>query len=237
MKKSFLLLLFPLILIKIDAQKPELILPVGHILHASDAIYSPDERFVLTASRSDNTAKLWESVSGKLFRTFYSMNGFTSLSFSPDGQTIMMTTDYTDVTLWETLTGKLLHTLRERDFVNSASFNSHGDLAMTSTNHEIKIWDTKSGKLVQSLSYTSKISLPAFLSNENLVFYVSGNSGRMWNRSENTSRQLFNKSEYIFSCKFIDNETKILVGGLKHVELYDRNTGVILSSCRKRICS
>jgi hypothetical protein len=96
MKKSFLLLLFPLILIKIDAQKPELILPVGHIL-----------------------------------------------------------------------------------------------------------------------SDTSKISLPAFLSNENLVFYVSGNSGRMWNRSENTSRQLFNKSEYIFSCKFIDSETKILVGGLR----------------------
>ena len=48
-------------------QQPNLILPVGHTHWVRSASFSPDGKYIVTAS-SDNTAKIWDAVSGKLLR-------------------------------------------------------------------------------------------------------------------------------------------------------------------------
>jgi len=47
--------------------KPELILPVGHKDNVKSADFSPDGNLLLTSSW-DNTAKLWDTKSGRLLR-------------------------------------------------------------------------------------------------------------------------------------------------------------------------
>ncbi len=55
------------------SQIPELVLPVGHTGKINSAFYSPDGKYIVTAS-TDKTAKVWEIKSGKLL---YNLEGHT----------------------------------------------------------------------------------------------------------------------------------------------------------------
>src|SRR2546423_9953656 len=79
-----ILLFFFLSSVFAKAQQPRLILPIGHTDQVNSAEFSADGRYVVTAS-NDNTAKIWETISGKLI---YDLKGHTayisSAEFSPD---------------------------------------------------------------------------------------------------------------------------------------------------------
>ena len=59
-------LLLPLLSL---AQKPELLVPVGHSDRGVDHIYSPDGRYILTYTFSDPTVRLW-NLDGKELQSF-----------------------------------------------------------------------------------------------------------------------------------------------------------------------
>jgi WD domain, G-beta repeat len=61
----------------------------GHTDEVYSAVFSPDGRRVLTASK-DRTAQLWEAESGKLVATFQGHSGWViSAVFSPDGRRVL----------------------------------------------------------------------------------------------------------------------------------------------------
>jgi len=51
-------------------------------------VFSPDGARILTAS-ADKTAKLWDTVSGKLIASFPHQDRVSNVVFSPDGARIL----------------------------------------------------------------------------------------------------------------------------------------------------
>src|SRR5687767_12505980 len=93
-------------------QPHSLVLPVGHTASVNYAEFSPDGKYVVTASE-DGTAKLWRVMDGKLLRDLKGHSYWIDLAiFSPDGRFIATASNDNSVKVWETKTGKLLHTLR-----------------------------------------------------------------------------------------------------------------------------
>ena len=91
------------------SQNPELVLPIGHTGKINSAFYSPDGKYIATASE-DKTVKIWEIKSGKLL---YDLTGHTdnvySAEFSSDGTVITTISRDKTVKTWDFKTGKLLH--------------------------------------------------------------------------------------------------------------------------------
>jgi WD40 repeat protein len=70
-------------------QQPKLMLPIGHTGGVNSAQYSPDGKRLVTAS-GDNTAKIWDVVSGKIITDLKGHTKFvSSAQFSPDGTKIV----------------------------------------------------------------------------------------------------------------------------------------------------
>ncbi|MBU0763224.1 MAG: hypothetical protein KJ607_00150, partial [Bacteroidetes bacterium] len=73
--------------------------------------FSPDQQYILT-SHFDNTARLWESASGRLV---HSLEGHSdeliNADFSPDGKHIVTSSKDHTIKLWDTSSGKEIATL------------------------------------------------------------------------------------------------------------------------------
>lgn len=86
-----LLILLPTVLLAFftNAQKAELIIPIGHSVEVTSVAYSPDGQYVLTGGM-DNTARLWAAQSGQLIKVLQGHNNpVAKVAFSPDGQRMM----------------------------------------------------------------------------------------------------------------------------------------------------
>ena len=91
MKNIILLFLF-ITPLSIWAQKPELIIPVGHkdAMGIYDFDVSLDHK--LMATMAGKVAKIWDYQSGILLKTFqYETYGFSRVKFTPDGKKLLLT--------------------------------------------------------------------------------------------------------------------------------------------------
>ena len=71
--------------------------------------FSPDGKTILTGSRDDNTAKLWD-LNGHELKTFAGHTSYVmSVAFSPDGKTILTGSSDNTAKLWD-LNGQELQT-------------------------------------------------------------------------------------------------------------------------------
>jgi WD40 repeat protein len=96
-----LLLCFPLIGI---SQEVKLGIPVGH-LNVTFATFSPDEKYLLTAS-SDATAKIWEVSTGRLIHTLEGhKRGIISAIYSSDGKFIITHSHDNTLRIWDVYSG------------------------------------------------------------------------------------------------------------------------------------
>src|SRR2546423_108362 len=124
----FVTILFFLILsfVIAKAQQPRLILPIGHTSYVTSAKFSPDEKYVVTASL-DNTVKIWETTTGKLVSKLQGRSSkIYSAEFSPDGKYVAILED-TMARIWETSSGKLVSNLQGQHFFGSGSINFSQD--------------------------------------------------------------------------------------------------------------
>lgn len=103
-RNSIFLFLFTII--NAEAQQPKLMRPVGHTDGVSFIDYSPDGKYIVTASSSneDRVAKVWEIASGKIV---FNLKGHETriqkLAYSPDGKYILTLAGFPY--LWDAATG------------------------------------------------------------------------------------------------------------------------------------
>ncbi|MCB9082667.1 MAG: caspase family protein, partial [Lewinellaceae bacterium] len=147
-------LFFPLLLgclpILVVAQKPRLVMPLGHHGGINSVAFSPAGQHVLTGS-SEGTAKLWD-FNGRELQTFTvgASNVVFSVAFSPSGQQVLTGSEYGTAKLWD-LNGRELQTFtRHEGPVFSVAFSPSGQQVLTgSSDGTAKLWDLN-GRVLQT---------------------------------------------------------------------------------------
>jgi WD40 repeat protein len=112
----------------------------GHSDLVRSVAYSPNGQTLASGSR-DSTIKLWDVKTGNLLQT---LEGYSEVAYSPDGQTLALTSESDDKTikLWDVKTGKLLQTFTAHSSsVYSVAYSPDGQtLASGGYDKTIKIW-------------------------------------------------------------------------------------------------
>ena len=132
---------------------PELVLQVGHAKLINALEFSPDGRWLVSASE-DLTIKIWDLATGSVVRTIQTGKHTTTLAISPDatvlaagsgsGKALPYADDpgkYT-IDLWDVETGRKLKTLGSHLFsIQGLAFNQDGSELTSVSGDAIKKWD------------------------------------------------------------------------------------------------
>lgn len=89
----------------LSATQPEIFVPIGHVGPVNALEWSPDGRFILSAS-DDKTSKLWDVESGRLIRTFEDGAEIICLSFLPGNKSMFTLSNNGIVSIWDILAGQ-----------------------------------------------------------------------------------------------------------------------------------
>lgn len=149
-----------------------------HPAAVTDAKFSADGRYLLTASR-DGVARLWDIASGEVITAFRGHLGqVTSAAFSPaGGQIVTASTDRT-ARVWNLDTGRTITVLiGHTGVVNDAAFSPDGKLLVTGgADRTVRVWDLASGApLTNPIQLSTVVSQVVFLENGEIgVLTVDG---------------------------------------------------------------
>jgi WD40 repeat protein len=131
----------------------KLVLPVGHTDAVTSAQFSPDGKYVVTASE-DKTAKIWDVASGKMLQDLTGHTDYLrSAQFSTDGKYIVTASRDGTAKIWDVASGKMLQDLTgHTESVLSAQFSPDGKTIVTASwDNTAKKWDVTSGKILHDL--------------------------------------------------------------------------------------
>lgn len=155
------------------AQRPELVVQMGHFDDITSIDYASDEKYVITASK-DRSLKLWEIATGKEVRTFTGHTAAVNVVvFSPDAQFAASASTDKTIKLWEVHTGKLLKTFKgHTDKIVGLDYSPDGNYLFSgSYDKTTKLWDVSSGKLIKKISkHLNKIGTVRYSNNGQYAF-------------------------------------------------------------------
>lgn len=142
---------------RVQADGPGLsIVPqLGHPGQVTDIAFSPDGRFLATAS-NDRTARLWDVGTGvelKVLRGHWST--VSSIAFSPDGRFLATASSDGTTRIWDPVFGRQRMILVEEWAPNTAVlavfFSPDGRSIVTSTGLTATLWDVETGRVLRKL--------------------------------------------------------------------------------------
>jgi WD40 repeat protein/serine/threonine protein kinase len=118
-----------------------------------DVAFSPDGSQLVTTHCMENTAIIWNAVTGEKLLTLDHGDGFPGVfgvAFNPDGTRLATASGGTPgvAIIWDATTGQELLTLSgHTSWINRLDFSPDGTvLATTSADMTVKLWDVKTGQ-------------------------------------------------------------------------------------------
>mgnify|MGYP001416616908 FL=1 len=127
----------------------------GHTETVYDAVFSPDGRYLLTAS-GDQTARLWDLVSGQVVQTFNAPNAgeVYAVAYAPDGQSVATGHEDHIVRIWNVRTGALSLSLTGHNKeVQNVVFSPAGNLLLSiAESDSVRLWDAATGRQIQVMA-------------------------------------------------------------------------------------
>jgi WD40 repeat protein len=136
-----------------SAMDEKLVRELKHADWINTVDFSPDGKYVVTASRND-TARIWDIADGTLHAVLTGHSSWVnSAAYSPDGRFIVTSSLDKTAIIWNAADGKLLTRLEGHALeVNSAAFSPDGRFIVTSSNDNTPgIWSAANGKLITTL--------------------------------------------------------------------------------------
>ena len=204
---------------------------------SNPAGFSPDGRFVLTASKSGNkVVRLWDVSSGKEVRQF---KGYNPAAFSPDGRFIFAANAFDEpACLWESSTGREVqrfegHKLR----LVSVAFSPDGRFVLTAgSDGSIRLSEMMSGLEVRRFETHTSLAISAFVAFSPDGRFVLGTAlgggkaaqiAQLWETATGREvRQFEGHNGYLTSGAFSPDGRFVLTTGLDNIALlWEISTG------------
>ncbi|MBE9041588.1 TIR domain-containing protein [Oscillatoriales cyanobacterium LEGE 11467] len=195
--------------------------------------FSPDERLedrIIATASSDNTIKLWD-CKGELLQTLEGHEGtVTSISFSPDGKTIVSGSWDNTIRLWSR-EGKALGTIGGHgDTIYGVSFSPDGQIiASSSQDGTVKLWNLQ-GELLNTLEHEDGVSSVAWSPDGQTIASTIYDPPiiTLWSREGKKLKTLEEGHDQpIHSVRFSPDGKTIASGGDdRKLILWDAQTGV-----------
>jgi WD40 repeat protein len=137
------------------AEKFEIIAQKGHTSGINDIAFSPDDRFIISASK-DYSLILWNAVTGKEIRDFTGHTDVVNcVAFSPDGKMIASGSADKTIKLWDVLTGRKIRTLTGYTAsLENMAFSKDGKFIASRALYDksVMLRETATGNVVRSFS-------------------------------------------------------------------------------------
>jgi WD40 repeat protein len=151
----------------------------GHKEAVYGVAFSPDGRFVLTAS-GDPAVKVWDALTGKEVKSFSGPNAHKQLvlavSVSPDGTQFATCGSDNTAKVWDFPTSKHLREFAQGVPARAVAASADGkQLAAGGKDGKVKVWNTTDGKLLREFeAHKGSVTGLAFSPNGQVL--VSGSS-------------------------------------------------------------
>ena len=157
----------------------------GHTADINSVAFSPDGRFVVTAS-GDGTARVWDAATGASLGELRGHSGsVNSASFSPDGKFIVTAGDDATVRLWDAARFTFVRMIGEGYpmSVLSAEYSPDGRFIVAGSSSFAFVCDPNLGLVVRTLEgHTGKVNSASFSPDSHLIVTASAdNTARVWN--------------------------------------------------------
>lgn len=163
----------------------------------STSAFSPDGRFVATAS-ADRWLRIWDTATGKLLHQLEGHSDFiTSCAFSPDGLYVLSASWDKTLVQWELNSGRFMCMFHgHSDIVNACAFSPDGrTIVSASDDMTLQLWDASaegmtfqlwddSPRKMLSIHQGHRFSVKACAFSPDGQFIISGSEDgrlRMWN--------------------------------------------------------
>jgi WD40 repeat protein len=167
-----------------EANRPRLIVQMGHWGGIQSVMFSFDGRQVLTSS-FDNTARLWDVATGDEIRRFQGhLYEVLDAQVSFDGSVVLTGSRDKTARLWDATTGSELRRFDgHTEGVNSVALSQDRAVVLTgSSDKTARLWDAATGKERHSFEgHTEDVSSVAFSPDGRFVLTGSyDNTARLW---------------------------------------------------------
>ncbi len=220
MKKFTLSALIICVAGSLMAQKPRLVIPKGHTATITDAVFSPDGKYLLTAS-NDFTAKLWNRE-GKEVQSFQGHpTDVNTVAFSNDGKYVLTGSDDKTAKLWD-LAGKQLQTFRGHSKeVVSVAFSPDGKYVLTGSNdNTAKLWNLEGQEILTLKGHTigeweaTGVSSVAFSPDgKSMLTGGKDQTAKLWNLSGQEIQTFKGHTFWVASAVFSPDGKRIMTTG------------------------
>ncbi len=157
----------------------------GHTADINSVAFSPDGRFVVTAS-ADGTARVWDAATGASRGELRGHSGsVNSASFSPDGKLIVTAGNDASVRLWDASRFEQVRTIGGTypKAVSSAEYSPDGRFIVAASADAAWVCDPNRGELVRKLEgHPGQVNSASFSPDSRLIVTASAdNTARVWN--------------------------------------------------------
>ncbi|MBI4285092.1 MAG: hypothetical protein HY670_04215, partial [Chloroflexi bacterium] len=156
----------------------------GHKDAVENVAFSPDGKFITTASR-DKTARVWEVATGQSLAILRGHeDAVESAAFSPDGKLVVTASKDNTAWVWEVATGQSLAILRGHEgMVQSAAFSPDGQFVITAGwDKTARVWEVATWQNLAVLRGHEDMVVKATFSFDNkfIVTASEDNTARVW---------------------------------------------------------